>query len=256
MSDPVYFVDPALVASAAIDDVITVRGPEARHAVSVARVRVDDTVDLVDGLGRRVRAVVQSVDEGDSLTARVWEVVDEPVPSPRIVVVQAIPKGDHGDLAVDLLTQAGVDEIIPWAAQHCVAIWRGDKAQKSRDKWQSAAERAAKQSRRARVPRIQALASTKDVIECIREATTALVLHESADCPLASVPLPESGDILIVVGPEGGISVEERAAFSAAGATLVLLGPQVLRSSFAGAAAIVAVASRGRWAAWDDAHHE
>ena len=256
MSDPVFFIEPAAIADCAVGDVVQVSGPEARHAVGVVRLGTDERIDLVDGRGRRVIGRVAAASASDDLQVRVDRIVDEPEPQPRIVVVQALPKGEHGELAVDLMTQAGVDVIVPWAAQHCVAVWRADKAAKGRGKWVAAAERAAKQSRRARVPEVAGLVSIEGVRDLVRGAAQAIVLHESATVSITDIPLTAVGDLVLVVGPEGGLAPREREELAAVGAQEALLGPHVLRSSFAGAAAAIAVASRGRWAAWEDAGHE
>ena len=256
MSDPVFLIEPAAIADCAVGDVVQVSGPEARHAVGVVRLGSGERIDLVDGHGRRIVGSVVAASGSDDLRVRVERLVEEPVPQPRIVVVQALPKGEHGELAVDLMTQAGVDLIVPWAAQHCVAVWRAEKAVKGRGKWVAAAERAAKQSRRARVPEVADLVSIEGVRGLVRSAAQAIVLHESATVSIADVPLTTVGDLVLVVGPEGGIAPSEREDLAAAGAHEALLGPHVLRSSFAGAAAAIAVASRGRWAAWEDAGHE
>jgi 16S rRNA (uracil1498-N3)-methyltransferase len=164
------------------------------------------------------------------------------------VVVQALPKGDRGEAAVELLTEVGVDVIIPWAAANCVAQWKADRVDRGHRRWLDAAHAAAKQSRRARFPQVEALATTSDVVSRVRSAACAVVLHETAESSISSVSAPHSGDLVVIVGPEGGISDEERAAFVAAGATTVRLGPSVLRTSSAGIAAVAALmAPTGRW---------
>jgi 16S rRNA (uracil1498-N3)-methyltransferase len=164
-------------------------------------------------------------------------------------VVQAIPKGDRGELAVEMLTEVGVDVIIPWAAQRCVAQWKGDKEDKGVAKWRTAAREAAKQSRRPRTPQILNLASTKDVVRLIGETQHAWVLHEDGDIRLSGISVPIQGDLLLIIGPEGGISTQELEQFAEAGAQVVRLGPTVLRTSTAGTVAAGIVMSRTtRWA--------
>ena len=169
-----------------------------------------------------------------------------PAQDPRLVVVQALPKGDRGELAVEMMTELGVDEIVPWAASRSITQWDGGpRGAKAHVRWQRTAQEAAKQSRRAWVPEVAALASTSSVSARL---AGGLVLHEAAAVPLASVALPVSGELVIVVGPEGGISEDELARFTAAGATAVRLGAAVLRTSTAGAAALAAISLRlGRW---------
>ena len=256
MSNPVFIVPTSAIADVAPGAVVTVTGTEAHHAVSVVRLQAGEAVDLVDGAGARVLGRVVSTAAPDRLDVEVLAVAHEPAPAVRLTVVQAIPKGEHGELAVDLMTQADVDVVVPWAAQHAVAVWRGDKADRGRAKWQAAAQRAGKQARRATVPVVDEMAGTATVVAMIRQATLAVVLHESSRSSLAALELPATGDLLLVVGPEGGISDAERGQFAEAGAVEARMGRTVLRSSFAGAAALTAIAARLRWDAWQDGEHE
>ncbi|HEY1673839.1 MAG TPA: 16S rRNA (uracil(1498)-N(3))-methyltransferase, partial [Streptosporangiaceae bacterium] len=172
-----------------------------------------------------------------------------PAPEPRIVVVQALPKGDRAELATETMTEVGVDVIVPWAAERCVARWpAGDRAAKALARWRSAAREAAKQARRSRIPDVTGLASTADVAARITAAAAAVVLEPGADATLSRLDLPAHGDVVLVVGPEGGVSPGELAAFTAAGAHPARLGESVLRTSTAGAAAAAVLMSRtGRW---------
>ena len=244
MSLPV-FVHPGL-AGAAVGDVVEVTGDEARHAVVVKRIRVGEQVTLTDGAGTSGTCTVTATSP-TSLSARV-EAVDTTEPeTPRVVVVQAIPKGDRGELAVEMLTEVGVDVIVPWAASRSVAVWRGEKQTKALAKWRSTAREAAKQSRRSWFPEVTEMVTTSDVVGLLRDASVPVVLHEAASGPLADLPVPGRGEIVIVVGPEGGISDEELAAFAEVGAEPVRLGSSVLRTSTAGVAATAALLARTRW---------
>jgi 16S rRNA (uracil1498-N3)-methyltransferase len=171
-----------------------------------------------------------------------------PAPDPEFVLVQALPKGDHGPLAVDLATELGVDRIVPWAASRCVTRWREDRVEKGVTKWRSAARAASKQSRRPRVPEITGPMTTREVCGLLGDADLAVVLHEQARRPLAELQIPRSGTVAVVVGPEGGLTDGEVVAFRAAGAQAVRLGAEVLRTSTAGAAALAALSARSRWA--------
>jgi 16S rRNA (uracil1498-N3)-methyltransferase len=171
-------------------------------------------------------------------------------PALVVTLVQALPKGERSDLAVDLATEAGVDAIVPWQASRCVARWDGapEKSERGRQKWQRVAREAAKQARRRRIPRVHALAGVDDVVAEIRAADLALVLHEEGSVPFRSVALPPVGRIVLVVGPEGGLAPDELDRFAAAGARTVRLGPEVLRTSSAGAVALGALGvTTGRW---------
>jgi 16S rRNA (uracil1498-N3)-methyltransferase len=222
-------------------------GAEGRHAATVRRLRLGEPLILTDGRGGLASATVLQVGRGE-LSVRVdsAELVDPP--PVLVTLVQAIPKGDRGELAVELATEAGVDVVVPWAAQRCVVRWTADRAANGVEKWRAAARAAAKQSRRPFVPPIADLASTADACTLIGRASTALVLHDSAAAPLRAVELAAQGDVVLIVGPEGGLTEEELTVFRAAGAVPVRLGPQVLRTSTAGAVALGAIGVlTGRW---------
>jgi 16S rRNA (uracil1498-N3)-methyltransferase len=246
---PVFLVPPALLAAApAAGDRVEVTGAEGRHAVSVRRLRVGEEVVLADGEGAGARGTVSGVAGKDELEVTVVERLAEPDPVPRLTVVQALPKGDRGELAVETMTEAGVDAIVPWAAARCVTQWRGERGEKALAKWRATAREAAKQARRLRLPRVADLMTTRQVAALLAGAEFAGVLHEEGATPLATARLPQRGDLVVVVGPEGGVSPEESAEFAAAGAAPYRLGPTVLRTSTAGVAATALLHARtGRW---------
>ena len=179
---------------------------------------------------------------------RIDAIESEPEPHPFITAVQAIAKGDRGELAVQMLTEAGIDAIVPWQAAHCVAKWDGDRAAKNHTKWQTTAREAAKQSRRSRIPRVESVSSTAAIADLIANADVALVLDEESSTALTSIDISSVGDITLVVGPEGGLSDTERELFTESGGDLVRLGTNVLRTSTAGVAALAVIsAATGRW---------
>ncbi|HWJ83100.1 MAG TPA: 16S rRNA (uracil(1498)-N(3))-methyltransferase [Nocardioides sp.] len=226
---------------------VTVEGDEAHHAVVVRRLRVGEAVTLTDGVGTVATGDVAATDKR-AFDVAVTAVEEVPEPSPRFVVVQALPKGDRGELAVEVLTEVGVARIVPWAAARSVAVWKGERAVRSRAKWQTTAREAAKQARRAWHPDVDPLASTREVVDVVASADLAVVLHEDAVEPLGALAVPDAGEIVVVVGPEGGLTAEEVAAFEAAGAVTCRLGTEVLRTSTAGVAATAALlAHTGRW---------
>ncbi len=244
MSPPVFLVARERLVAA---ERVVLDGPEGRHAATVRRLVPGERVDLTDGAGLRAECVVASA-RRDELELDVLARAEVPQPQPRLVVVQALPKGDRGELAVETMTEVGVDVIVPWAAARCVTQWRAERGAKALGKWRSTARAAAKQARRAWIPEVTELASTRRVAELLAAAALPVVLHEEADLPLAEVAPPRSGDLVVVVGPEGGIAPEELAAFETAGARSYRLGPTVLRSSTAGVvAAAVLLARSGRW---------
>lgn len=246
MSLPVHLVDSLDGASSG--SAVEVTGDEAHHAVAVRRLREGEQVVLTDGRGTSATGSVASTGKR-VFTITVTSVAEEPRPEPAITVVQALPKGERGELAVEVLTEVGVDRIVPWAASRSVAVWKGERATKSHAKWQATAREAAKQSRRSWLPTVTPLASTADLADVVAAADVAVVLHEDATSPLSAVDVPLSGRVVVVVGPEGGISPEELDALTAAGARPVRLGAEVLRTSTAGVVAVAALLARTpRWA--------
>ena len=246
MTAPLFFVDAALLDGAGVGATVRLTGPEGRHAATVRRIGVGEQVLLADGTGTRATAVVQDAGR-DELTLRLEAVEVVAAPDPRFVLVQALAKGDRDEQAVESATELGVDEVVPWQAERSIVIWRGERAAKAHRKWQSVVLAAAKQSRRPTVPTVAPAADRRAVVDLVGRASLALVLHEDAGTPLAGVALPADGDVVLVVGPEGGISPEELAAFEEAGAVAVRLGDSVLRSSSAGPAALAVLSAAGRW---------
>ncbi|MEU9209535.1 16S rRNA (uracil(1498)-N(3))-methyltransferase [Streptomyces sp. NPDC048415] len=226
-------------------------GPEGRHAVSVKRLRPGEDVILTDGAGRWADCVVLGTEGKDRLIVQMDSVAEEPAEEPRITVVQALPKGDRGELAVETMTETGVDAIVPWAASRCITQWKGDRGLKALAKWRATAREAGKQSRRVRFPEVADAMTTKQVAALLAKADLAAVLHEDTQLgtePFATTELPSSGEIVLVVGPEGGISPEEVGLFTGAGARTFHLGRTVLRTSTAGTvAAALLLARTGRW---------
>jgi 16S rRNA (uracil1498-N3)-methyltransferase len=228
-------------------DQLVLDGAEGRHAVEVLRLTPGETVRIGDGNGTVAEGEV--VDAGPSgLRVAVRARFEVPAPTPEFVLVQALPKGDRGPLAVELATELGVDRIVPWTASRCVTRWRDDRVDKGLAKWRSAARAAAKQSRRPRLPEVTEPMTTREVCGMLADVDLAVVLHEQARRPLAELQIPSTGTVAVVVGPEGGLTDGEVVAFRAAGAHSVRLGPEVLRTSTAGAAALAALSSRSRWA--------
>jgi 16S rRNA (uracil1498-N3)-methyltransferase len=244
MTAPVFVVPAGSLGGSRI----AVDGPEGRHAVSVRRLRVGEAVVLTDGLGTGAYGVVAAVEGRDRLQVDIAEVRAEPRPRPRLTVVQALPKGDRGELAVEMMTEVGVDRVVPWAATRCVTQWRGERGLKALGKWRAAAREAGKQSRRLRFPEVPELMTTRQVARLLSDAAFAAVLHEEGAEPLAGAVLPDTGDVVLVVGPEGGVAPQELVAFAEAGAKPYRLGPSVLRTSTAGVAAGALLLGRtGRW---------
>ncbi len=202
---------------------------------------------MTDGAGQVAGCAVTQAGGGVLRLAVLSRRVEAPG-DPVLTVVQALPKGDRGQLAVELMTEVGVDVIVPWAAQRCVTQWHGERGERALARWRAAAREAAKQARRARFPEVTGLASTPDVIGAVRAAALAVLLDPGAPAALSVLPLPSPGGLVAIVGPEGGLTPAEAAAMTGAGAVCVHLGPTVLRTSTAGVVAASVMLSRaGRW---------
>ncbi|MEO3751303.1 RsmE family RNA methyltransferase [Streptomyces sp. B6B3] len=314
---PVFVVDSLNGARAG--GAFGLDGPEGRHAVAVRRLRAGEGIVLTDGAGTGVAGTVAAIEDRDRLSVAVDRVWHEPPPRPWLTVVQALPKGDRGELAVETMTETGVDAIVPWSAARCVTQWRGERGARALGRWRATAREAGKQARRVRFPRVTDAHTTAQLVRALTAPTPpfgaawpdrgptvtdapafaphtsperpaasadatpgrpgtadaasarpgtgdaassraetavaspgpagkAFVLHEAATEPLATAPLPAEGGITLIVGPEGGVTDEELAAFTEAGARPFRLGPTVLRTSTAGTAAAAVILSRtGRW---------
>lgn len=237
MSLPLFLVD-ALPEGGQV----ALDGPEGHHAADVARLRAGEQVLVGDGRGATACAVVTAVGRG-RLELALLQRRYAPRPHPRLVVAQGLAKGDRGELAVQMMTEAGVDEIVPWNAVRSVVQWRAERGARALDRWESTAREAAKQARRAWLPVVSAPVPTR-----LLAPRVTFVLHEEATLPLSGVELPDAAELVLAVGPEGGIAPEELRAFTAAGAVPVRLGESVLRTSTAGVAALAVLSARlGRW---------
>jgi 16S rRNA (uracil1498-N3)-methyltransferase len=233
---------------AAPGDAVTLGGAEAHHASTVRRVRVGEEVTVGDGRGAWLTGTVESVAPRE-VVVRIAERTDAAAPNPRVVLVQALAKGDRDELAVQAATELGVDEIVPWQAARSVSRWDAAKAAKGRARWATIVREAAKQAHRAWLPEVAELTSTAQLVERAA-ASHVLVLEPTAGLRLSALTVDagDARDIVLVVGPEGGIAPEELDALSAAGARLVRLGETVLRTSTAGPAALAVVSTAlGRW---------
>ncbi|MGZ6777789.1 MAG: 16S rRNA (uracil(1498)-N(3))-methyltransferase [Mycobacterium sp.] len=247
MSAALFYVD----ALPDVGDLAVVDGDEGFHAANVRRIRVGEQLDLSDGAGAMAHCVIEETAKA-RLSARVlkrWRV--EPA-KPTVTVVQALPKSDRSELAVELATEAGADAFVAWQAARCVARWDGAKAEKGLRRWRAVVRAASRQSRRPHIPSVTGVMSTGELVSEVRAAgaagTTVLALHESAAEPLTKEAVAHSDSFMLVIGPEGGITDEELTALSDAGAKVIRLGPAVLRTSTAAAVALGALGGlTGRW---------
>ena len=257
MSNPVFFTAPGTLDQQVPGSAFVLEGAEARHAVTVKRIAVGEAVDIADGAGKRLTGKVTSALPGE-LTVECLDLADEPRPGTRLVLVQALAKGDRDELAAETATELGIDAVIPWQAERSIVRWKAERAAKAHAKWQSVVTAAAKQARRAWIPEVRAAVDGAGLQAAVAAADLAVILHEDAVRPLRrvleswleSAPPGDAGsrEVLLIVGPEGGISPREVTRLCDAGAVTALLGHHVLRSSTAGPAATVLASDvLGRW---------
>ena len=244
-----FYLDESLV-SAAVGDRISITGAEARHAVTVSRLGVWESISIGNGAGLVVAGVVVSA-EHTELVVEVSAVTEVPRATPAVFLAQALAKGDRDELAVQVATELGVDGVIPWTAARSISRWEGAKVAKGRDRWAAVVREASKQSVRPWLPDVLDLVTTKQLARLAStdqaEGVRMLVLEPTAATPLSALDF-DGRDLVLVVGPEGGITPQELDALSAAGADIVRLGDEVLRTSTAGPAALAVLAvALGRW---------
>ncbi|MDO4909308.1 MAG: 16S rRNA (uracil(1498)-N(3))-methyltransferase [Corynebacterium sp.] len=258
MSLPVFYTDPTIIAAAQVGESASFAGPEARHALTVTRHGVGDVIALSDGRGTVLEVEITALAGKDACQVQVLKKTEISAPRPQATIVQALPKSERSELAVDLAVQAGADAIVPWQADRCIAKWVGNKAEKGRGKWETMATQAARQSRRAIIPPVHAVVDTKGLCAYLtsraEEATAAgkklliTVLHEDSARPFAEFNFAEADEVIMIIGPEGGIGSEELARLEDCGAQTLRLGPEVLRTATAAAIGLAALGvSTSRW---------
>lgn len=237
---------------------IVVSGTEGHHGAKVMRLRVGEQLLLTDAHGYQTQAEVRNVGKSEFTVAISSLPRAAPLRAPRLTLVQALAKGSRDEAAVETATELGADSIIPWQADRCVVQWKGEKAARGREKWIATVRAAVKQSRRSSIPEVGAAMNSRDLAVAVAEKVAAgsavYVLHEDAvdgfsthlsRISVTEEPLPE---IVVVVGPEGGISEREAELLASSGAVLTRLGTEILRASSAGPAALAALcAVTGRW---------
>jgi 16S rRNA (uracil1498-N3)-methyltransferase len=246
---PLFFGESAAVRSARVGSVFVLGGDEGRHATTVRRLAPGEWVDVADGAGFRLRGTVTDGNAG-TLAVRVESAEQEEPPRERLVLIQALAKGDRDEQAIEAATELGVDAVVPWQAERSIVRWRAEKALKGQRKWEAVVAGAAKQSRRAWIPEVHPMLDSARLPAWSSRFDRVFVLSETADEGLARLAAGPSGGgtTAVIVGPEGGISERELLALQEAGASAARLGPHVLRSSSAGPAALVLLNHLlGRW---------
>lgn len=242
---PLHFLLPD-GSSAVPGETVALTGAEAHHAAAVRRVRAGEEVTVGDGRGTLLTGRCEAVSARE-VVVRVTARDEVPAPRPRIVLAQALAKGDRDELAVQAATELGVDEIVPWQAARSVSRWDAAKAEKGRARWASIVREAAKQAHRAWIPDVAPLETTAALVGRTA-ASRVIVLEPTAGSRLSDLAAEADRDIVLVVGPEGGVAPEELDLLQRAGALPARLGETVLRTSTAGPAALAVVSvALGRW---------
>jgi 16S rRNA (uracil1498-N3)-methyltransferase len=219
-------------------------GDEGHHAVAVMRLSVGEQIKIADGSGNWVSGTITEVNK-KSLKIDVAERGSAQAGKPELTVVQAVTKSDRAKEMLELLTVGGADQIIPWQAERCISKWQSDSAQK----WMSAIKEAAKQSRRVKLPTLGDEVSTNQLLKLFQPSDKVIVLHESSSTGVSQINISKEVErIILIIGPEGGISDSEISQLESAGAVTARMGDLVLRSAHAGFAALAAIQSSiGRW---------
>ncbi|GGB41046.1 ribosomal RNA small subunit methyltransferase E [Flexivirga endophytica] len=245
MTARLFFAAAGALDGSGPGDTVTVTGDEARHAVVVSRLEVGETVQVADGSGRVAEGEIVAAAR-DRMAVQIVSLRESNQPTTRFVLMQALAKGGRDEQAVEAATELGVDAVIPWQADRSIVQWRGDKAGKAHRKWEALTLAASKQSRRATVPGIEPLVTSRTAPARLQEADAVVILHEDAEASVGEFDIP-AGEVVVVVGPEGGISPDELGAFEAVGGRAIRLGPTVLRASNAGPTALAVLLARARW---------
>ena len=235
MVEPLFFA--AIGSDSAVGTSFTLGGPEAKHAISVRRMTVGESIAISDGFGVKIRGRVTKLKK-ETLEISIESIEELLEPKSQLFLVQALAKGDRDELAIQACTELGLFGVIPWQADRSISIWKAEKKQKGQARWQSIVAEASKQSLRAFIPRVEQVLDSQELISALRVFDQVLILDPEADKSITEFNPPAAGKIAIVVGPEGGISEQELESFKKAGFSSVRLGSGVLRTSTAGMAAV------------------
>ncbi|HEV8627697.1 MAG TPA: RsmE family RNA methyltransferase [Acidimicrobiia bacterium] len=231
-------------SAAELTDTVEVGGEDGHHLARVLRLRTGETVTVGDGSGRwrpyRIGSVGGSASTGAAVRLEAAGAVErEPALSPRLAVAFALTKGDKPELVVQKLTEFGVDRIVPVLAERSVSRPDPARADAAAERWRRIVREAARQCRRATLPAVEELAPLATLA-----GHPGVVVAERGGGPADALASPPAGEILVVVGPEGGLAPAEVEALKPWGR--LGLGPHVLRAETATLAAATVLSALRR----------
>ena len=218
---------------------VVIEGDEAHHVGTAARIKIGERVLVTNGQGRNAEVEILDINKRN-IGARIIDVQDVPRTRTQLLVVQALTKGDRARETIELLTEGGADVIIPWSASRSIGQWKDEKDALS--KWKTWTREATKQSRRSWIPEVREIHNTKEIKELIEDSDTSFVFHESSAVPISkAVSGKAPKHVVLIIGPEGGVSEDEISLLTSAGAQSVSMGKPVFRAAHAGVAALAAI---------------
>ena len=222
---------------------MSIIGVDAKHIGRVLRMQPGDKLQIVSDDGVSALAEVTAISE-TTVTVRCLEVLAEShEPAVKITLAQGLAKGEKMDFIIQKAVELGAYSIVPVAMEHSVVRLDGAKADKKVERWQKIAEAAAKQSKRDIIPQVQAVKSLSQML-ANNNCKTKIIAYECEDRMSLKTALREAGqldDLLLIIGPAGGISEGELAKAREAGAVPVSLGRRILRAETAGLVAMSAI---------------
>ena len=222
---------------------MTITGVDAKHIGKVLRMQPGDKLQIVSDDGVSALAEVASITESTVTVRCLEKLAESHEPAVKITLAQGLAKGEKMDFIIQKAVELGAYSIVPVAMEHSVVRLDGAKADKKVERWQKIAEAAAKQSKRDIIPQVQDVQTVKEML-ANNDCKTKIIAYECEDRMSLKTALREAGqmeDLLLIIGPEGGISESELAKAREAGAVPVSLGRRILRAETAGLVAMSAI---------------
>ncbi len=230
-----FFVKPSQIQGKQI----RITGKDVNHIRNVLRMEPGEEISVSNGEdGKEYRCGIERLEE-DEIICSLRFIKEEGVELPsRVYLFQGLPKGDKMEWIIQKAVELGVYEIIPVAAKRSVVRLEGKKAFQKTARWQGISEAAAKQSKRAVIPKVQQPITFKEAIACCRNMEIKLIPYELAEGMNATREIFSSmkagQDIALFIGPEGGFEEQEISLAKEAGVIPITLGKRILRTETAG----------------------